>query len=326
MPPSPSDLTLVFHSGPERAEPFLTVVVAAYRHEQFIDELLASVNAAASLDLELVIIDDGSPDGTLAHCQAFPYDERLPVRLYTKKNAGVIDSLRRGLELARGRHVTFIGSDDLYCDGALARACELLNRDERALDALLCQAVMIGLNDGAPVYGDEFRRLFGLEAAARHEAVCSEFPKPMLLQATVFRTAFLRGLNIWDGKYELDDWPVFIRVFEAEAQGRATVRYDDSLRLSYMRVHAGGIHNRLDRQLRVCEQVARSLVPSHLRRRCLANVRIDIGLMHLYQRQLPVGALLVLRGLVHCPTPAVIGRVLRRFGRFARKTLAPAAS
>jgi glycosyltransferase involved in cell wall biosynthesis len=319
-------LTLVREQCPERTDPLLSVVVAAYRHEQFIEELLASVNNAASQDLELIVIDDGSPDGTLARCQAYPYDERLPLRIYTKKNAGLVDSLRRGLELARGRHVAFIGSDDLFCEGALARTCETLKGDAGVPDALLCQAVLIGQNDGALAYGDEFQRLFLRDAASRYEVICTEFPKPMLIQATVFRTEFLRRLDIWDGKYELDDWPAFIRVFEAEAGGRASVRYDASLHLCYQRIHAGGIHTRLDRQLRVCEQVARSLVPPPLRRRCLANVRIDIGLIHLYQRQVSTGTLLVLRGLAHCPTPAVFGRVFRRIARFVRKNVAAARS
>ena len=299
------------------ASPLLSIVVCAYRHEGFIDECLESIDAASTCDFELLVIDDGSPDDTLKRCTQFPFRGSHAIRVYTKPNQGLVHSLRAGLELARGRFVAFIASDDSYAPRNLDALVTGYLGSRSSCDALMCQAVFVGgQRNGERVYGAAMEALFERRGIDRMRTVCTEFPKPMLLQSTVFRTEFLRGLNPWCDGLELDDWPTFIRVFSAEAEGRAVVRYAPDLVLCRYRVHEEGIHNRLDRQLRVTEQVAESLVPARHRRTCLANVRIDIGLIHLYEGRWSKGMLLCLRGLLTWPSWSVISRVSARAGRF----------
>ena len=322
MTSSKDSLKLAHRSGPATCDPLLTIVVCAYRHSAYVHECLASVACVAGPDVELLVIDDGSPDDTLSQCMEFPFDQRLPVQVFTKANAGLVDSLNQGLRLARGRFVAFIASDDAYEARGLEDVISGIRDGTWTADATMCQAVHFGDVQGTSVYGETMRALFECTAAERHRALCLQFPRPMLLQATVFRTAFLRELAPWNGDFELDDWPTFIRVFESEAAGRGLVRYLPELCLTRYRIHGGGIHHQLARQLRVTEQVARNLVPAALRRRCLANVRIDIGLIHLYERRIATGLALCVRGFLTCPSPSIAARVTRRGSQFVRKRMA----
>ena len=71
--------------------------------------------------------------------------------------------------------------------------------------------------------------------------------------------------------------------------------------------------------------MARELVPPRYRAVCLANVRIDIGLIHLYGGNRLTGLWLCLKGLLTAPTPAVIGRVWRRGAQALSRRLRPPA-
>ncbi|MBK8866494.1 MAG: hypothetical protein IPN37_21610 [Betaproteobacteria bacterium] len=71
--------------------------------------------------------------------------------------------------------------------------------------------------------------------------------------------------------------------------------------------------------------MARELVPQHYRAACLANVRIDIGLVHLYGGDRAYGLWLCLRGLLTAPTPGTVGRIWRRGTRALSRRLRPAA-
>jgi len=315
----PQDTLTLVREVPASTRPLLTIVVCAYRHAPFVGECLAAIDGVAAPDMELVIIDDGSPDDTLLVCGEYVFDPQLPVRLFTKRNAGLVDSLRLGLQLARGEYVAFIASDDAYTAEGLASVLTSLRAGTWHDDATLCQAIQFGDIDGVPVYGKDMHDLFSQSPEQRYRTLCLQFPRPMLLQATIFRTVFLRELAPWNGNLELDDWPTFIQVFAAAAEGGARVRFTPELCLTRYRIHSGGVHNQLARQLRATEQVARQLVPASLRRRCLANVRIDIGLIHLYERRIGTGLALCARGLLSCPTPDVLARVVRRGTSFVMK-------
>ena len=312
-----ASLRLVRHyasaSAMPAVRPVLSIVVCAYRHAQYIEQCLSSIDCAMSNEVELVVIDDGSPDDTLQRCIDFSFRSIRETRIYTKPNQGLIHSLRVGLELAQGQYIAFMASDDFYEEGGIddfLKAIEALNSKPQAV---LCQATFLGMQaDGKPVYGEALKRFFDGQPQDRVRAICTDFPKPMLLQATVFNTEFLRSLKPWRDGLELDDWPMFIRLFLAEAEQGATVLYLPSLKLSRYRLHEGGIHNNYERQLRITEQVAKQLVPAVYRAVCLANLRLDWGLLHLREGRFKYGARLCLSGLRASVSWCVIRRLLMR--------------
>jgi glycosyltransferase involved in cell wall biosynthesis len=91
----------------------VTVIVPAYNAAATIDETLRSVRAQTWRDLEILVVDDGSRDGTagiaLRHAEA---DPRL--RPILQKNAGVAAARNRGIEEARGEFVAPVDADDLW--------------------------------------------------------------------------------------------------------------------------------------------------------------------------------------------------------------------
>jgi len=98
--------------------PPVSIVLPAYNHEAFIAESVDSALAQSFGDFELIVIDDGSTDRT-AEIVAGYTDPRI--RFLRQDNAGSHVTINRGLELARGRYLAILNSDDRYAPRRLER-------------------------------------------------------------------------------------------------------------------------------------------------------------------------------------------------------------
>lgn len=94
--------------------PSLSIVIPAYNCERYISDCLRSVLDAASRDMEVIVVDDGSTDGTRRAVEESA-DER--VRLIPQPNAGVSAARNRGLAAATGDYVMFVDADDSLAAG-----------------------------------------------------------------------------------------------------------------------------------------------------------------------------------------------------------------
>lgn len=92
--------------------PTVSVVVPVYDVERWLPQCLQSLADQTLDDLEVIVVNDGSPDGSQAIIDDFV--ERHPVRFtaYVKPNGGLADARNFGLERARGDYVGFVDSDD----------------------------------------------------------------------------------------------------------------------------------------------------------------------------------------------------------------------
>lgn len=92
--------------------PVVSYIVAAYNHEQYVEALISSILEQTYANLELIVIDDGSTDGTYDILQRMAQSD-FRIRLYTQSNQGVVTTRNRGMKYARGSFVSVVDSDDL---------------------------------------------------------------------------------------------------------------------------------------------------------------------------------------------------------------------
>lgn len=90
---------------------FVTVIIPAYNVSAFIKEAVNSALSQTWSELEVIIVDDGSTDGTLQLAKSIA-DSRLTV--LSQKNQGSSAARNTGLQLARGNLVAFLDGDDLW--------------------------------------------------------------------------------------------------------------------------------------------------------------------------------------------------------------------
>jgi len=104
----------------------ISVVIPAYNHGRFVGEAVRSVLAQTMADLELVVVDDGSTDDTLAVVEAIR-DPRL--RVIAQRNGGTHAAINTGLRAAGAPLLAILNSDDAYDSERLARALAVLESE-----------------------------------------------------------------------------------------------------------------------------------------------------------------------------------------------------
>jgi glycosyltransferase involved in cell wall biosynthesis len=128
-------------------KPTVSVVIPAYNHERFIGAAIESVLGQSYEDFELIVIDDGSTDGTGAVIQSYK-DSRLTY-LY-QENQDAYNTINRGLGLAQGKFIAILNSDDVYTTDRLER---LLERQREAGAQCLFTDV-VPISDEGKQYSD----------------------------------------------------------------------------------------------------------------------------------------------------------------------------
>jgi glycosyltransferase involved in cell wall biosynthesis len=90
--------------------PRVTVVVPAYNAERYLAEAIASVLSQTLLPAEIIVVDDGSVDGTVGVAERFA----PRVHCERQRHAGPGAARNRGVQLARGEYLAFLDADDVW--------------------------------------------------------------------------------------------------------------------------------------------------------------------------------------------------------------------
>lgn len=113
--------------------PKISIVIPSYNKVKFIDQTLNSIIAQKYPNLEVIIQDGGSNDGTVKIIKK--YADKYPkiIRCESKKDRGQLDAINRGLKKATGDILTYINADDVYQYGVFSEVAKLSARNPDAL-------------------------------------------------------------------------------------------------------------------------------------------------------------------------------------------------
>ena len=102
----------------------VTIIVPVHRVEAYLDECVESLVSQTHSDLDIILVDDGSPDGSGLICDQWATrDERI--RVIHKPNGGPSSARNAGLDAARGAFITFVDADDIVASDLVERMLEL---------------------------------------------------------------------------------------------------------------------------------------------------------------------------------------------------------
>lgn len=104
--------------------PLVSVVLPAFNVKNYVGEAIRSVEAQGYENLEIIVVDDGSQDGTAdLVATEFPH-----VRLFRKKNGGAATARNQGIRESRGEYIAFLDADDVWLPGKLHIQIDHLER------------------------------------------------------------------------------------------------------------------------------------------------------------------------------------------------------
>lgn len=117
----------------------LSVIVPVYNTEKYLRDCIKSILNQTFVDFELILVDDGSTDGSGAICDEYcQLDGR--VRAIHQNNGGVTVARKEGVEVAKGEYLSFIDSDD-WIEPNMFRDM-LANADAYDADMVLCDIIV----------------------------------------------------------------------------------------------------------------------------------------------------------------------------------------
>jgi glycosyltransferase involved in cell wall biosynthesis/predicted nucleic acid-binding Zn-ribbon protein len=130
----------------------ISVVIPAFNHARFVGEAIQSVLDQSNVELEIIITDDGSSDGTPDVIRQFS-DRRIELELFSE-NRGAAVALNSAIRRARGEFICMVSSDDYFLPGKLEKQIQFLEANPHV-------AALFGLprlidERGVPVADSDF--------------------------------------------------------------------------------------------------------------------------------------------------------------------------
>ena len=119
----------------------ISVIVPVYNTAPYLPECIRAILAQTYENLEILLIDDGSTDGSGQICEEFARrDSRI--RCIRQENRGLSAARNRGLDAARGQYISFVDSDDTVAPAMLEKLLAALQKSEA--DMALCNLLRAG--------------------------------------------------------------------------------------------------------------------------------------------------------------------------------------
>ncbi|MBE6602909.1 MAG: glycosyltransferase [Ruminococcaceae bacterium] len=117
-----------------------SIIVPVYKVEDYIEKCVHSLTSQTFKDIEIILVDDGSPDNCPAKCDELAgRDSRI--RVIHKENGGLSDARNAGLQVAQGEYVMFVDSDDYIAEDSCANFAQYA---VKGYDVLVGEALVEG--------------------------------------------------------------------------------------------------------------------------------------------------------------------------------------
>lgn len=115
-----------------------SVIVPVYKVEKYLEECVESILAQDYRPMEIVLVDDGSPDRSGEMCDRYAAEHPDIIRVIHKENGGLSSARNAGLDAARGEFIAFIDSDDKILPGMGTDTIEAMKKRSRCCLHKLC--------------------------------------------------------------------------------------------------------------------------------------------------------------------------------------------
>lgn len=238
---------------------FVSVVLPAYNDDRWLPQAVESVLRQTHTDFELLLVDDGSTDGTGALIDQFARDDRR-VRVVRHPNMGLARSLNAGLEAARADWVARMDADDVMRPNRLARQLDF-HRQHPGVAA--SAPIGIYINERNQVIGRKHKAQFPERGAARRAHERGQVVQ-LLHSAAMLRRAAMLAVGGYRPQFTVtEDADLWARLLEGGYELLEQPEYLQAIRFRVVSA-SGGSYGLQQRQLRwvaACSRQRRAGLP-----------------------------------------------------------------
>ncbi len=128
----------------------ISIIIPIYNVEKYLDKCIESVVNQTYKNLEIILVDDGSPDNCPKICDEWSKNDNR-IKVIHKKNGGLSDARNFGLNEASGDYVGFVDSDDIISSNMYEKMLDLMKKN----DADICSCEFVRFLEGDKPYFKE---------------------------------------------------------------------------------------------------------------------------------------------------------------------------
>lgn len=192
----------------DKALPRVSVMVAAYNAVRFVARTLESVLTQTMRDLELIVVDDGSTDGTGAIIDAYASRDAR-IRVEHQPNAGRPKALNRAIAMARGKYIARLDADDIALPDRLEKQAAFLDANP---EVSIVGGLMRGIDENDRKLGTY---QYPVEPAAVRALAARGLPGLVPGPTPMARPEFVKSLGGFRTTFDLaQDYDLVLRALE----------------------------------------------------------------------------------------------------------------
>lgn len=220
--------------------PLVTFFIPSYNHAKYVEKSIVSVCEQTYENLEVIIIDDGSTDGS--HDLILELQKKYNFKYIHRPNKGLIKTLNEALEIAKGEYICWGGSDDIFLKDKAERQVAFLKENP---DFVLCYGKMTFINNQGGIIKN---------AKSKHSR--SGFVFDSLLQrcfitlpTVMIKTSIIREFGGFDERFFLEDYPLWLKISK-----KYQIGFLDEF-LTYYRLHDSNVSSNLVKMVKEVERI-----------------------------------------------------------------------
>ncbi len=236
----------------------ISICCLGYNHEKYIEECITSIWNNENLNIEIIVVDDGSSDCSVSLLNELSVKSPYPMSIIAQSNTGnIARNMNRALKSASGEFVMLMSLDDKFIKNSISECFNVINENECM--AFICQSSLVPINSKGEVLENILPSLKILEKASPTiddliDTECNEFGA-IPVQGTIFRKSILDTVGGYEEFLLGDDIVLRSKVFKH-------IKENPGLTFSivhgsncYYRIHDNNIHKDSIRQMKIVLEV-----------------------------------------------------------------------
>lgn len=196
--------------------PLVSVIIPAYNHENYVEATLESLINQTYENIELIVIDDGSKDGTLLKIKG--YEQKLAERFFkvtikSQENQGICKTLNTGIRLSGGKYIFICPTDDVFSEKFVWKHIRYLEKNPEYAcsytDGINVNSDELDLQDYSR--GNIFSNLFTFKSGDLREFMLDNYlnlPTPSF----IYRAGVFETVGLYDEQLKFEDVDMFLRI------------------------------------------------------------------------------------------------------------------
>ncbi len=189
--------------------PLVSVLLPSYNHARFLPSALESALAQTYTNIEIVVVDDGSSDGSLVIARQYANRYPSTIRVFThtrNENRGISATINRALRESEGQYLSSFSSDDILYPDKIERQVAVLNAEP---DVGLVQSYSDMIDSNANLMSAGIGRALTQQPDPLD---CLIVDNPIIGPTTTFRRACLEQVGEWNEDLVYSDWEMWIKI------------------------------------------------------------------------------------------------------------------